>query len=86
MNKVKSHNIQLEVLPSPKSLKTLYFMSLSVTTLHYFAILQGTLHKVSTLYRYILLRIQSADSSSFGFFIPVLSDEGLKDSTSDISV
>jgi len=86
MNNAKSHNIQLEVLPSSKSVKGLYFMSLSVTTLQYFAIFLGTPHKASTLYRYILLRIQSAYSILFGFFFLVLSDVGLKDSISDISM
>ena len=66
--------------------KVFYFMSLSVTTLHYFAILLGNLHKASTLYRDIFLGIQRADSSSFGFFFPVLSDEGLKGSNSDNSM
>jgi len=59
MNKVKSRNIQLEVLRSTKSLKGLSFMSMLVITLHYFAILMGNLHKDSTLYRYILLRTQN---------------------------
>jgi hypothetical protein len=63
MNKAKSHNIQQEVLPPPQSPKVLYLMSLSVTTLHYFAILLGTLHKASTLYTNIFLRIRSAYSS-----------------------